>query len=136
MNDNENWIWNDILSSQRLIIAEATSRLLNYISIVLSITLIVLDIFLIRNNDGLSILDFILAITAIGFTCFNIGTTLERKHHQIFFVDGSYSNVITLGWALKFNKLKCVDHIVKDNYNLYSFTGKNGKFATYVITNI
>ena len=77
MNDNENWIWNDILSSQRLIIAEATSRLLNYISIVLSITLIVLDIFLIRNNDGLSILDFILAITAIGFTCFNIGTTLE-----------------------------------------------------------
>lgn len=32
MNDNENWIWNDILSSQRLIIAEATSRLLNYIS--------------------------------------------------------------------------------------------------------
>ncbi|MES5151032.1 hypothetical protein [Lactobacillus crispatus] len=67
MNDNENWIWNDILSSQRLIIAEATSRLLNYISIVLSITLIVLDIFLIRNNDGLSILDFILAITAIGF---------------------------------------------------------------------
>ena len=76
MNDNENWIWNDILSSQRLIIAEATSRLLNYISIVLSITLIVLDIFLIRNNDGLSILDFILAITAIGFTCFSILTTL------------------------------------------------------------
>lgn len=39
MSDKKNWIWNDILSSQRLIITEATSRLLNYISIVLSITL-------------------------------------------------------------------------------------------------
>lgn len=134
MNNKEDFILDGTHSAQVLIIDKAKIQLLNWLSVVLTISLVILDTLLIVINKNLSIVNFIFSAIAIGVTGLNLGIMLEKKYHQFISVKGSYSNIITLGLALKFNKLKCVIHTVQGNDDIYRFIGKNGKQVTCIIT--